>query len=65
MQHCDGPWDARETGWFAGGSGPLAIRLQHYAGLDEQDLLDIEDLVNEQILKNEEVVTTVMDLDRR
>jgi alanyl-tRNA synthetase len=41
----------------------LRFDFTHYAGLDEQDLLDIEDLVNERILKNEEVVTTVMDLD--
>jgi alanyl-tRNA synthetase len=41
----------------------LRFDFTHYAPLDEQDLLDIEDLVNEQILKNEEVVTTVMDLD--
>jgi alanyl-tRNA synthetase len=41
----------------------LRFDFTHYAPLDQQDLLDIEDLVNEQILKNEEVVTTVMDLD--
>jgi alanyl-tRNA synthetase len=41
----------------------LRFDFTHYAPLDEQDLLDIEDLVNEHILKNEEVVTTVMDLD--
>jgi alanyl-tRNA synthetase len=41
----------------------LRFDFTHYAGLEEQDLLDIEDLVNEQILKNQEVVTTVMDLD--
>ncbi len=41
----------------------LRFDFTHYAGLGEQDLLDIEDLVNEQVLKNEEVVTTVMDLD--
>jgi alanyl-tRNA synthetase len=41
----------------------LRFDFTHYAGLDEQDLLDIEDLVNEHILKNEEVSTTVMDLD--
>jgi alanyl-tRNA synthetase len=41
----------------------LRFDFTHYAALDEQDLLDIEDLVNERILKNEEVVTTVMDLD--
>jgi alanyl-tRNA synthetase len=41
----------------------LRFDFTHYAGLDDQDLLDIEDLVNEHILKNEEVVTTVMDLD--
>ncbi len=41
----------------------LRFDFTHYAALDEQDLLDIEDLVNEHILKNEEVVTTVMDLD--
>jgi alanyl-tRNA synthetase len=41
----------------------LRFDFTHYAALDEQDLLDIEDLVNARILKNEEVVTTVMDLD--
>jgi alanyl-tRNA synthetase len=41
----------------------LRFDFTHYTGLGEQDLLDIEDLVNEQVLKNEEVVTTVMDLD--
>jgi alanyl-tRNA synthetase len=41
----------------------LRFDFTHYAGLDEQDVLDIEDLVNEYILKNEEVVTKVMDLD--
>jgi alanyl-tRNA synthetase len=41
----------------------LRFDFTHYAPLDEQDLLDIEDLVNEHILKNEEVMTTVMDLD--
>ncbi|MGO8731565.1 MAG: alanine--tRNA ligase [Terriglobia bacterium] len=41
----------------------LRFDFTHYAGLDGQDLLDIEDSVNEHILKNEEVVTDVMDLD--
>jgi alanyl-tRNA synthetase len=41
----------------------LRFDFTHYTGLGEQDLLDIEDLVNEHVLKNEEVVTTVMDLD--
>jgi alanyl-tRNA synthetase len=41
----------------------LRFDFTHYAALDEQDLLDIEDLVNGEILKNEEVVTKVMDLD--
>jgi alanyl-tRNA synthetase len=41
----------------------LRFDFTHYTGLGEQDLLDIEDLVNEHILKNEEVATTVMDLD--
>jgi alanyl-tRNA synthetase len=41
----------------------LRFDFIHYAGLDEQDLLDLEDLVNEHILKNEEVTTTVMDLE--
>jgi alanyl-tRNA synthetase len=41
----------------------LRFDFTHYVALEEQDLLDIEDLVNEHILKNEEVVTTVMDLD--
>ena len=41
----------------------LRFDFTHYAPLDPQDLLDIEDLVNEHVLKNEEVVTHVMDLD--
>src|SRR5271157_1052448 len=41
----------------------LRFDFTHYTGLGDQDLLDIEDLVNEQVLKNEEVVTTLMDLD--
>jgi len=41
----------------------LRFDFTHYTGLGEQDLLDIEDLVNERVLMNEEVVTTVMDLD--
>ncbi|MGO9273730.1 MAG: alanine--tRNA ligase, partial [Terriglobia bacterium] len=41
----------------------LRFDFTHYAPLGERDVLDIEDLVNEHILKNEEVVTTVMDLD--
>jgi len=41
----------------------LRFDFTHYTGVGEQDLLDIEDLVNDLILKNEEVVTTVMDLD--
>jgi alanyl-tRNA synthetase len=41
----------------------LRFDFSHYAPLDEQDRLDIEDLVNRHILKNEEVRTQVMDLD--
>ena len=41
----------------------LRFDFTHFTAVDEQDLLDIEDLVNARILKNEEVVTTVMDLD--
>ena len=41
----------------------LRFDFTHYAGVDEQDLLDIEDLVNARVLKNDEVVTTIMDLD--
>jgi alanyl-tRNA synthetase len=42
----------------------LRFDFTHYAALDEQDLLDIEDLVNEHILKNEIVTTEAMDLDK-
>ena len=35
----------------------LRFDFTHYTGLGEQDLLDIEDLVNQHVLKNEEVVT--------
>jgi len=41
----------------------LRFDFTHYAALDEQDLLDIEDLVNERILANEAVETQVMDLE--
>jgi alanyl-tRNA synthetase len=41
----------------------LRFDFIHYAALDEQDLLDIEDLVNERILKNEVVTTEQKDLD--
>ena len=42
----------------------LRFDFSHYAALSEQDRLDIEDLVNEHVLKNEEVVTNVMELDK-
>src|SRR5207249_984991 len=41
----------------------LRFDFTHYAPLDPQDLFDIEVLVNEHVLKNEEVVTREMDLD--
>ncbi|MBI1941924.1 MAG: alanine--tRNA ligase, partial [Acidobacteria bacterium] len=41
----------------------LRFDFTHYAALDEQDLLDIEDLVNEHVLANEQVNTDAMDLD--
>ncbi len=41
----------------------LRFDFSHYAALDEQDLLDIEDLVNEHILKNEVVTMEEKDLD--
>jgi alanyl-tRNA synthetase len=41
----------------------LRFDFSHYAALAEQDVLDIEDMVNEHILKNEEVKTEVMELD--
>jgi alanyl-tRNA synthetase len=41
----------------------LRFDFTHYAALDPQDLLDIEDLVNERILANEVVETKLMDLD--
>jgi alanyl-tRNA synthetase len=41
----------------------LRFDFTHYAPLDQQDLLDIEDLVNEEILKNEVVATEEEDLD--
>ena len=42
----------------------LRFDFSHYADLGEQDLLDIEDLVNEHILKNEEVKTDLMGIDQ-
>jgi alanyl-tRNA synthetase len=41
----------------------LRFDFTHYAPLDEQDRLDIEDLVNRHVLANEEMRTTVLDLD--
>jgi len=41
----------------------LRFDFTHYAALDEQDLLDIEDLVNQHVLKNEDVVTAEMNID--
>ena len=41
----------------------LRFDFTHYAALEEQDLLDIEDLVNEHILKNEVIATEEKDLD--
>jgi alanyl-tRNA synthetase len=41
----------------------LRFDFTHFAALDEQDLLDIEDLVNQHVLANEPVETQVMDLD--
>ncbi len=41
----------------------LRFDFTHYASLDEQDRLDIEDLVNRHVLANEEVRTEVTDLE--
>jgi alanyl-tRNA synthetase len=41
----------------------LRFDFSHYAAVDEQDLLDIEDLVNERILANEVVETQELELD--
>lgn len=41
----------------------LRFDFTHYAGLGEQDVLDIEDLVNEHVLSNKAVNTEVIDLD--
>jgi alanyl-tRNA synthetase len=41
----------------------LRFDFTHYAPLDEQDQLDIEDLVNRHILANEETHTDVLDLE--
>jgi len=41
----------------------LRFDFTHYAPLDEQDRLDIEDLVNQHVLANEEMRTEVLDLD--
>ena len=42
----------------------LRFDFSHFADLGEQDLLDIEDLVNEHVLKNEEVRTEQMEIDQ-
>jgi alanyl-tRNA synthetase len=41
----------------------LRFDFTHYAALDEQDLLDIEDLVNGRVLANEAVETQELELD--
>ncbi len=41
----------------------LRFDFTHYAPLDEQDLLDIEDLVNQHVLLNEPVETQILDLE--
>ncbi|HEV2177745.1 MAG TPA: alanine--tRNA ligase [Terriglobia bacterium] len=41
----------------------LRFDFTHYAPLGDQDLLDIEDLVNAHVLRNEEVRTEIMDVD--
>ena len=41
----------------------LRFDFSHYAGLAEQDVLDIEDLVNQHVLANEEMQTQIMDID--
>ncbi len=41
----------------------LRFDFTHYAPLDQQDLLDVEDLVNQHVLANEVVETEEMDLD--
>ncbi|HEX5481614.1 MAG TPA: alanine--tRNA ligase [Terriglobia bacterium] len=41
----------------------LRFDFTHYAPLEEQDRLDIEDLANRHILANEEMHTNVMDVD--
>jgi alanyl-tRNA synthetase len=41
----------------------LRFDFSHYAELSRQDLLDIEDLVNQHILRNEEVRTEIMETD--
>jgi alanyl-tRNA synthetase len=42
----------------------LRFDFSHYAELGQQDVLDIEDLVNQHILRNEEVRTDLMDIDQ-
>jgi alanyl-tRNA synthetase len=42
----------------------LRFDFSHYTELGEQDILDIEDLVNRHILKNEEIRTDLMDIDQ-
>ncbi len=42
----------------------LRFDFSHYAELGDQDLLDIEDLVNQHVLKNEEVRTDLMGIDQ-
>ncbi len=42
----------------------LRFDFSHFAEIGEQDLLDIEDMVNQHILKNEEIRTDVMDIDQ-
>jgi len=42
----------------------LRFDFNHYAALDRRDWFEIEDVVNEQILRNEPVATNVMELEK-
>jgi alanyl-tRNA synthetase len=42
----------------------LRFDFSHYAPLGEQDVLDIEDLVNQHVLRNEEVRTEVLETEK-
>ena len=46
---------AREAGRLAGFTGHLRFDFSHFAGVEDEELQDIEDLANREVLKNDRV----------